>query len=863
MNAQPRVFVSYRVDDSLAVASTLARELERALSHGTVFLDHRSLEPGTPWPAHLRDEIRRADVVLVLIGLRWLTFQDAYGIRRLDDPEDWVRQEIEGALKGSGKVIPVLVDGASPLKKEAFRTVPQIAALAELQAIELSTKRWEASFDALVQRLVALGFRRNGREPLAAGLPGASGLFRSTIPARGKAPFVGRDDLLDQMRAILHDGTSQEFVVIHGPSGVGKSELAREYARRNLSQYPGGAFYVSVREEGPPVDLAAMGRTALGLSYPADLGLRDQCLRALFALNGARFLLIYDNAAKPESVESWLPPAGAGGHVLVTSTWDRWDAGWKRVPVSPMTNVEATRLVSAIVGDDVPSSETRDVIHFAGGLPVQLVPAAQALRVAVARRQSPPPLGEMSDEAQASFAVPWSQLSPDGRLLLTAALYFHPDRVSRTMLKDALGAVGVDQRRFSAALDRCLDLSLFMGDDPMRLHQLLARYIQERVGDVDGEQRGRVRDELQARFMQAARTVRTHPTDAAAVTALTTFSTDPTRWPEYATAAHRLKGRRHVVGDALLEIGHFAEAQPWYERAAAEAEQGDVDGRVDHKSLGINLHAVGVCLSSLGQFVEARPWIERAIAEAEQGDVHGRVNHEDLGKGLHEVGVCLSSLGQFAESRPWYERAVAEKKQGDVDGRVDNASVGVSLHSVGFCLTSLGQFEEAVPWYELAVAETEKGDVRGRVDHMSLGKSLHTVGYCLSSLGKFAEAQPWCERAVAEKEQGDVHGRVDHESLGKTIHQLGFCLSSLGQFAEAVPWYERAAAEAEKGDVHGRVDHESLGTSLDAVGACLWAQGQFAEARSWIERAIVEKEQGDVHGRVDHKSVELSRARLR
>ena len=72
---------------------------------------------------------------------------------------------------------------------------------------------------------------------------------------------------------------------------------------------------------------------------PAELTLRDQCGRTLLSLGGAPFLLIYDNAAGPESVQDWLPPAGVGGHVIVTSTWERWDARWQCVPVAPMTDV--------------------------------------------------------------------------------------------------------------------------------------------------------------------------------------------------------------------------------------------------------------------------------------------------------------------------------------------------------------------------------------------------------------------------------------------------------------------------------------------------------------------------------------------
>ena len=153
MGTGPRAFISYRGDDSLGVASALARELERVLISGTVFLDHRSLEPGEPWPPRLRTEVQQADVVLLLIGPRWLTLQASDGIRRLDDPDDWVRQEIEVALEARRPVIPVLVDGALPLERRAFRTIQRIATIADLQAISLSTKEWDATFDALTSHL--------------------------------------------------------------------------------------------------------------------------------------------------------------------------------------------------------------------------------------------------------------------------------------------------------------------------------------------------------------------------------------------------------------------------------------------------------------------------------------------------------------------------------------------------------------------------------------------------------------------------------------------------------------------------------------------------------------------------------------
>jgi TIR domain len=162
-SSDPRhAFVCYRTEDTLAVADRLAVELQRALEI-EVFIDHRSLDGGDRWPDRLRREVERSEVVLILVGPRWLGLQTSDGIRRLDDPDDWVRQEIEFAIAAKRIIIPLLVDGAAPIEKRALRTVPQIEALAEAQAVPLATKQWNLHFDAVVALLTKYGFRRNQR----------------------------------------------------------------------------------------------------------------------------------------------------------------------------------------------------------------------------------------------------------------------------------------------------------------------------------------------------------------------------------------------------------------------------------------------------------------------------------------------------------------------------------------------------------------------------------------------------------------------------------------------------------------------------------------------------------------------------
>jgi tetratricopeptide (TPR) repeat protein/predicted phosphodiesterase len=683
-------------------------------------------------------------------------------------------------------------------------------------------------------------------EPVAAALrevivgppePAQTPRFRSNIPSRGDLAIIGRDHLLKGIEAALGDPGRERLLVLHGPPGVGKSELAREFARRQRDRYPGGTFLIRTGGGAELVDLAHIGASVLGLQFPAGLSLQDQCERTFLSFGAAPLLLIYDNVVKQDDIEPWLPRSGMPCHVLITTLNERLSAAWRTLEVPLLTREASLELVERVAGRDVAERHGPALVALAGGLPIQIVPASRTLAYEARRGRSDRAAPGVSAEAQHSFYVVHEALEHSIRVLLHAAAILNCQRIVRKELflhleQECRGSEGEFERR----LDVCLDLHLLDGADELRMHQLFASFLLGlRIDHELQETLGLVRRRQRERFVDVARSVAAMPASRDVVAALLTYSLNPSAWDQTEAGISIADGE--AVGSALIAIGKFEEARPWYERAVAEAERGDVHGRVDHQSLGTSLHQVGVCLSSVGKFEEARPWYERAVAEAERGDVHGRVDHESLGTSLHQVGICLSSVGKFEEARPWYERAVAEAERGDVHGRVDHQSLGRSLHQVGICLSSVGKFEEARPWYERAVAEAERGDVHGRLHHQSLGTSLHQVGICLSSVGKFEEARPWYERAVAEKERGDVHGRVDHQSLGTSLRQLGICLSSVGKFEEARPWYERAVAEKERGDVYGRVDHQSLALSLAEGADCLRQLGLRKQAQDWERRA--------------------------
>lgn len=127
------VFIGYRRDDSADVAGRLYDVLERHFGSKRVFKDVDSLNPGTDFGAHIRKLLPTCRVALILIGPSWLDLRNADGARRIDDPTDWVRIEIEAALAASDLVVvPVLLNGA---QMPAVETLPPtMRALCRLHA---------------------------------------------------------------------------------------------------------------------------------------------------------------------------------------------------------------------------------------------------------------------------------------------------------------------------------------------------------------------------------------------------------------------------------------------------------------------------------------------------------------------------------------------------------------------------------------------------------------------------------------------------------------------------------------------------------------------------------------------------------
>ncbi len=143
-----KVFLNYRRDDSEGYVGRLYDHLTQRFP-GRIFRDVTGLRPGEDFVNALDREGVSCQVLLAIIGKRWLSCMDAGGRRRLDDPDDILRREIIHALQRNVLVIPVLVGGATVPSIDDLP--PELKPLGRRQALPISELDFERDLERLIE----------------------------------------------------------------------------------------------------------------------------------------------------------------------------------------------------------------------------------------------------------------------------------------------------------------------------------------------------------------------------------------------------------------------------------------------------------------------------------------------------------------------------------------------------------------------------------------------------------------------------------------------------------------------------------------------------------------------------------------
>ncbi|MCX5400633.1 toll/interleukin-1 receptor domain-containing protein [Streptomyces sp. NBC_00102] len=189
----PSIFLSFRKPDSRWMRERVYRALSDRIGADEIFKSGPSIPPGADFAEILRRQAAECELMCVLIGPGWLDARGEDGVRLLDRNHDWVRLEIETALRAGNRVVPVLLGDATMLP--AASALPaEIAELARLQFLRVPETHLPDGLAHLGDAVIAL----------------LSGVDPAGEPGHGSAPSPEADQPVTMTAHVSGGGSSYQ-----------------------------------------------------------------------------------------------------------------------------------------------------------------------------------------------------------------------------------------------------------------------------------------------------------------------------------------------------------------------------------------------------------------------------------------------------------------------------------------------------------------------------------------------------------------------------------------------------------------------------------------------------------------------------
>lgn len=860
-------FLSYgRADRAWAewIAWLLEEDGHRVLVQAWDFV------PGVNWVQGMQDGVATASRIIALLSTSYLG--SVYG------GAEWQAAWAADPQGRGRKLLTVRVDDC--------RRPGLLAAVVGIDVFDVP----EATVRQRLRTMVAQALTGRAKPETPPPFPSAGrampreARFPGALPRVWNLPtrnpnVIGRAAALDDLAAALTGPGAVRVATVRGMGGVGKTQLANEYAHCHAARYD-VVWWVRAEEPASIADQFAQLADELGVGTDGDPRRTAVAVhRALDDVPG--WLLVFDNADRVADVDRWLPAApvvpGAAGQVLVTTRRSGFLRLGPVVDLDVVDRDDAVALVRARV-PDIPAGVAGEIADELGRLPLALeqvgayldrtsLSAAEYLSLLRSRTQellSRPPVEGGARTVASLFSLSLDRIEvecPAALQLLDVCSHLAPEPIPLDLftehpglLPDPLAAVVCDVLELGEVLGVVVDYSLARRTGTgLHLHRLVQAALRRRqddrpaVGDPGGPRSGPSGGALTV----ALRALRGHV--PASVT------TRPQEWPLWAALlphvlAATSRGERagratredcswllERAGAYLRVQGRAVEARPLLERALAidEAVHGP-----DDPAVAVSLGNLALVLRDLGDPAAARPLLERALAITK---ATYRADHPAVAVGLGNLASVLQELGDPAAARPLRERALAV---GEAVYGPDHPTVALRLSNLATVLRDMADPSAARPLLEraLRISEAAHGP-----DHPAVAVRLSNLALVLRDLGDAAGARALLERALAVDEA--VYG-PDHPVVAVGLGNLAAVVEELDGPAAARPLLERALTLSEA--AHGP-EHPAVATGLGNLATVLEHLGDAAAARPLLERALAIAEAA--HG-PDHPTVALLRGNL-
>jgi tetratricopeptide (TPR) repeat protein len=540
--------------------------------------------------------------------------------------------------------------------------------------------------------------------------------------------FTGRDAALRELRQRLTSGNEGAMHVVHGLGGVGKTQLAVEYAHRYRSEY---RFVAFVDAEDPALvasQFASLG-SELGLAEVSS----EQVVSRVYGelLDRGPWLIIFDNGERPGPLMGALPSGDllSNGHVIVTTRVRGWSSRAGVIELDVFTRREAVDLLARRVCGMTTEVADRIAEHL-GDLPLAVEQAAgymdyhqtapeEYLDLLRSRLEDMIALGELADRPEVAVATLW-QLSvrrleaerPQAMRLLELCALLAPEPIPLDLFTgntQTLVAAAADPVTWDMTVGALAGLGLARrGASSLVLHRLVQAAIRAAMPDD-------VRSDARVRLCRALLAAVPHdihgdPDARSRWQRLLPHVLVVTKHESPTECAAEMATLLRLASVFLLSIGDHSVALPLCQRALAihESLESDAD--------------IGFDLITLAQIYRDRGAPERARSAAERAlSLHESCLPTDspaIATDLATLARIRHLLGDYEAAVPLAERAL----------RIDERAYGPDDPYVSFDLVALasvhldrGDHAVAVPLISRALRIREASYAP---DHLYIGYAL-------------------------------------------------------------------------------------------------------------------------------------------